>query len=277
MKQNRKAIIIVIIILTGYSILVSLFAASRANKESEKEKVKPKEKVTETDSTNDFDLVLNPKTIISHNEKDGWYDNSDLDYKTIKFTVYIDGEKNDYRNIVYADRWQMVNYDETALDFEKSFMAIYSTKDYKVIEIEEKEFSSSNKKDIIDYLSTKDVNYQYDKLKIRYLYYDLNQDGVKDDAYFVSNVGIDDFTGFNKTFAFGFAKVLNQNITFYEDIANNINATNMCKPSFTTLLKVEEKTNLITECSYASNNKSKHMMYNFEDRSVNKLVETKVN
>ena len=277
MKQNRKAIIIVIIILTGYSILVSLFAASRANKESKKEKVKPTEKVTETDSTNDFDLVINPKTIISHNEKDGWYDNSDLDYKTIRFTVYIDGEKNDYRNIVYADRWQMVNYDETALDFEKSFMAIYSTKDYKVIEIEEKEFSSSNKKDIIDYLSTKDVNYQYDKLKIRYLYYDLNQDGVKDDAYFVSNVGIDDFTGFNKTFAFGFAKVLNQNITFYEDIANNINATNMCNPTFTTLLKVEEKTNLITECSYASNSKSKHMMYNFEDRSVNKLVETKVN
>ena len=277
MKQNRKAIIIVIIILTGYSILVSLFAASRANKESEKEKVKPKEKVTETDSTNDFDLVINPKTIISHNEKDGWYDNSNLDYKTIRFTVYIDGEKNDYRNIVYADRWQMVNYDETALDFEKSFIAIYSTKDYKVIEIEDKEFSSSNKKDIIDYLSTKDVNYQYDKLKIRYLYYDLNQDGVKDDAYFVSNVGIDDFTGFNKTFAFGFAKVLNQNITFYEDIANNINATNMCNPTFTTLLKVEEKINLITECSYASNNKSKHMMYNFEDRSVNKLVETKVN
>ena len=277
MKQNSKAIIIVIICMVVYSVLVTMFAASRTKKENNEGNKTKETTPSEVDTTNDFDIVLSPKTIISHNEKKGWYDNPNLEYKNLRFSVYIDKEYNDYHSIVYADKWQMVNYDETVTDYNESFMAIYSTIKYNVIDIELKKLDSNNAKDITDYLDTKDVNYQYDKLVINYVYYDFNQDGVKDDVYFVSNVGLSDYSGFNKTFSFGFAKVLNQNITFYEDVANNVNATNMCLPSFTTIIKYDDKVHLITECSYKSNSKSKHMMYNFTDKQVTKLVETKAN
>ena len=278
MKQNKKAIAIIIIGMIFYSILVAMFAASRANKNVKKDDTPTEQqKPSDSDSKNDFDLIINPNTIISHNEKDGWYDNSGFDYKNIKFNVYIDGKGYDYRSIVRGDKWQMVNDDETSTTYEKSFIAIYSQIDYKVVNYEGKELSDSNKKDITDYLTSKNVNYLYDKLNIEYIYYDFNQDGVKDDVYIVSNVGIDDYTGFNKTFAFGFAKVLNQSVTFYEEIANNVNATNMCKPSFSAIIKIEDQNDLIAECNYISNSKSKHMMYNFVDKTVNKLVETKAN
>ncbi len=281
MKGHIKAIIIVFIILIIYTVLVYIYATGKNKLEVKEE---PKQVNPEPDNPDDnteikeYDLnvVLFNRVFLGY--KDGkWYENPSYDYTSKDFDFYSNGDKYSNMGLVYTDRWYVMDKEKNFVDYDNGFLAINNTKDYTAIPYKEEQLSSTNRSDIESFLQSKGLNYNYDTLKKIVMSYDLNRDGIRDDIYVLSNLFLEDYSGYDKTFAFAFVKTLNQNVLLFEDSYNAIDAVSLCDPYIEGIIGVDSTNALIIGCEYYSEGGTKYMLYKLDSKNATKLLETKAN
>ena len=283
LKGNVKAIIIVFIVLIIYTIGVGAYAKSKQKKLDDEAKTpeKKQEKQKTPDDNEkitkyDFNLVLSSKQFLGY--KDGkWYQNSDYDYTNKDFDVYADGQKYDYRSLVYTDRWYIKNPDSTFLDYSNSFLAVSADIDYSLVVNNGGEVTEEQKKVVEEFLQSKNINYNINTLKISAFVNDLNRDGIQDTIYTVSNLFLTDYTGYDKTFAFVFVRTLNQNVVLFEDTYKAINAVSICDPFTYSVITIDGKNSLLVGCEYYSMGGIKYMVYSLNEKTPTTLLTTTAN
>ena len=278
MKGHVKAIINVFVILIIYTIAVSNYANNKSHKIAEnnakKKEVTPPP--TEEETEYQFNIILGPKTILGYS--DGlWEENPTYDYKDKYFDVYT-GE-NGYSNIkiMYDNDWHAMNDDRDFIEWADDFTAINSSIEYQRKNQAYSDINASEAAVITDFLNSKGITFNYDTLNKHVMIEDINKDGIKDAIYVVSNLFLDDYTGYNNTFAFAFARVLNQNLVLFEDTYKTPGALNICNPYVDQIIYIDEKPILILGCGFSSNGGTKHMLYEIEGKTVNKLIESSAN
>lgn len=274
--KNIKQIIVVIIILFIYCIGVGVFISYRHKDEKNNKNNNSGSSSQTTKDTSELDMILTPNTIISYKDSK-WTENNDLDYSDIKFKVYTDKDYKDLY-VTYTDEWYIMDSGRSFIDFDKDlgFAAISSKTSTSFDYLEDSKNDSDNEV-IKAFLESKDVKYNEETLKSSVYEYDINDDNIKDKIYILTNVFLEDYSGYDKTFSYVFVRSLNQNITAYEDVSKNVNAMNMCSPKLRGILTFKNSSILITDCSYISNNGTKHTLYSMEEKSITKLLETKAN
>ena len=283
MKSHIKAIIIVFIILIIYTFLVYAYASGKKTKNKDPKndnKVvdpdpNPKPDDSENLSSYAFNIILYPKTKIGYNNGK-WYENESFDYNDKYFDVYA---KELYKSmkVVYTDRWYIMDDSKKFVDYDGRFAAINSTISYTFVQGNSEVLTSENDAIIKAFLDSQGVKYNYESLQKSVMSFDVNRDGIRDDIYVISNLFLDDYTGFDSTFAFAFVRTLNQNIILHQDAFKDVNALSICNPNLDGILVIDDVPQLILSCSYFSEAGTKHMIYNVEEKKANKLFETKAN
>ena len=279
MKDHARTITIILIVLIAYTIFVYAYASGKkTNDKDDKNKTKEekKEPTPEKETTYDINIALFNKQFLGY--KGGvWYDNPSYDFTNKYFDVYTASNAYKSKEIVYTDRWYIMNDDRSFVDYNDGFIAINSNLNYALTFGQEQTVNDAQRAVIENFLKSKDIAYNYDTLKKTTMTYDVNRDGIHDTIYVISNLFLKDYTGYDKTFAYVFVNVLNQNVVLSEDTFDAVDAVSICEPYVYSIVSVDEKNTIIVGCEYYSLGGTKYMLYNLDGKNVNKLLETKAN
>ena len=278
MKGYVKALIIVVIILILYTIMVGAIAKNRNNKNNKKDEPtsKPTEKTTNKVTNYDANIILLPNTILGYSGG-VWEENKALEFDNKDFTVYTDQV---YQNVklISTDHWHIMRKDNSFIDYHNDFIAINASIPIEAVSNTlSTEITPENEAVIKEFLNSNSIKYDYDKLNKNVFVFDVNHDGLRDEIYTVTNVFLEDYLGFDNTFAYVFVRTLNQNIVLYEKIINNINAMNTCNPLLQGVITVDNTSYIVVECNLYSDMGAKHFLYNIADKKAFKVIETEAN
>ena len=281
MKDHIKAITIVLIILIAYTIFVYAYASGKKSPDEKDDKNKQQDKKednTPTDDTSNYavNIALFNKQFLGY--KDGkWYENPKYEFANKYHDVYTATKAYKSKEIVYTDRWYIMDDDRSFIDYDDGFIAVSSNLNYNLAFGKEEKINDNQRAVIENFLQSKNIKYNYSTLKKSVMTYDLNRDGIHDNIYVVSNLFLNDYTGYDKTFAYVFVNTLNQNVVLSEETFETAGAVSICEPYVYSIITIEEKNTLILGCEYFSLGGNKYLLYNLEEKTANKLLETKAN
>ena len=280
MKVHAKAVVIVFIILITYTIIVVSYANKKknTNKEDNNPVVQPTETPEPKTVQKEYPLnvILSTTTMLGYS--DGvWEENPTYEYEHKDFDVYLDNNAYQHIRIIYDNSWHAMDPDRNFIDYEGDFTAIKSTIEYSRRNQDYVPLDATNEQVIKEFLDSKNITYNYDTLNKHVMIEDFNKDGIKDYIYVISNLFLDDYTGYDSTFAYVFVRSLNQNIMIFEDTYKAVNALSICNPYIDQFITVEDHLSLLLGCSYASAGGTKHMIYEMTGKTVNKVLETAAN
>lgn len=280
MKDHAKTITIILIILVAYTIFVYAYAAGKKKPgtEDKNKQTEKKEPDNTSEKTNNYDvnIALFTKHFLGY--KDGvWYENPSFDFTGKSFDVYTDNTVYKSKEIVYTDRWYIMNEDRSFIDYKAGFIAVNSVINYALTDSEEADPNEAQRAVIEEFLNSKGIKYNYNTLKKSVMTFDINRDGIHDNIYVVSNLFLNDYSGYDKTFAFVFVRSLNKNNVLYEDVFDGVDAVSICDPYIYSIITIDNKNTMIIGCEYFSMGGNKFMLFTNEEKSIDKVLETKAN
>ncbi len=277
MKDHIKAIVVVFIILITYTILVYVYAKGKnkddEKKEPDKKTVEPEKKPNDDAVVDEINVIITPNTFLGYGNGK-WHELDKYDYENKYFDVYTDSV-NSSKKLVYSDSWYIMNEDKTFIDYNDGFVAVLSSIPYTYNQAVGLNLTAANSQVIKEFLDSEGVKYNFNNLRKFVYNFDVNHDGLKDDIYVVSNLFLDDYTGFDKTFAYVFVRTLNQNVLLYEKTFDDVNALSICNPNVLGFFTIDNNPLILMSCSYFSAGGTKHLLFDFDGKSPKLLLESK--
>ena len=277
MKDHLKAIVVVFIILITYTILVYVYAKSKNSKTNEKESkdktVEKDKKPEETSKIDDITVIITPNTYLGYGQGK-WHELDKYDYENKYFDVYT-GTTNTNKKLVYSDSWYIMNEDRTFIDYNDGFVAVLAQIPYTYSQATEVALTNAHAQIIKEFLDKENVKYNYNTLRKHVYNFDVNHDGLKDDVYVISNLFLDDYTGFDKTYAYVFVRTLNQNVLLYEKSFDDVNALSICNPNVLGFFTIDDNPLILMNCSYFSAGGTKHILFDIDEKTAKLVLESK--
>lgn len=297
MKNYLKVSIILIAILTVYSIIVFIVANNNKSKElltnenpiiddnkdkdinDDNNKDKEPNEKEENDSGNlvgDYNIILSPKTIISYKDNK-WYENRNLNYTDLLFDVYVDMELLGKKYLTYNNEWYVYDENRNFSDYSGEIFAVNSSKEYRLRNFSYSNLVGSDKTIIANLLKEKEIGYNYEDMIKYKITYDINRDGTRDNLYFISNAFTENESFYNKSFSIGFAVLANETKVFYENIDELDANYSICNSYLQNILEINNNLYFITGCAYFSNQGTQHYIYNVNGTNIKQELKTSIN
>lgn len=291
MKKYLKVTIVLLVVLTIYSIIV--FAISKkenkqtptdnptiqtpSNPTPEKPKEESKEDIVKKNP--DYNLIIYPNTIVSY--KNGvWVENKELNTTNLLFDVYVNNNPLGQKYLTYNNKWHLYennNGTKNFINYDGELLAVNTNKEYNLFNFTNSELDDNDKNVISTYLTENGITFNYDDLAKSKKVYDVNRDGMRDEIYFISNAYTELESDYNKSFSIGFVKYYNKTEVIYatiEDFSYNLLMGNAYLQS---IIEIDGKLHLIVGCSYYSNQGTQHIIYESTSNGINKILTTSTN
>lgn len=289
MKNYVKVAAILVAVLTIYSIVIYAIAGNKnSNENKEKEKNQEHQKYEENildkeDNKNesenligDYNIILSPNTIISY-INGSWKENKNFKYQDKKFELYINNDNYGFKNLTYSDSWKFFDENRNFLDVEDKFLAINTNLEYINYNVNNAEINDSDKITISTFLEEKGITFEYEQLNITKFIVDVNNDGIRDDMFFISNAFVENESNFNKSFAFGFIKYYDKLEEFYNVNDKLEEVYKIGNPTLQNILKINDKIYYIISVEYFSDKGTEHIIYKLENNILKKELKTSIN
>lgn len=246
MKKYIKLIVILVIIMSFYSVGVVIVAKRNGKVEKlplndDTQNNEDDDKQQEIVSQGDYVFVLDSKLYLNY--KDGsWYEYEDFDYSEKKFDVYINNIKFGNYSLNYGGKWYIIDDDRNYIDYDGSFMAVYSNMNYSINPVVSNQFDIVDQSNVNSFLSDLNITFSYNDISKSKILYDINKDGMKDIVYFVSNAFSDDDGSSNNAFAYVFVKdAAGKETVIYSYKDSTDNLLSMSNPSFGNIVEIDGK------------------------------------
>lgn len=275
MKKYLKVSLILIIILTVYSIFVFLIS----KKEEEKPTVPPvdKEPINKVDipeeKTADYNIVLTPNTIISYIDG-SWIENKNLEYANMSFDVYANSESYGKKFLTYNKEWYIYDENRNFSDYTGELFAINTSKQYKVMTYNESILNDDDKVIISTLLDNKQITYNYDNIIKSKVVYDVNKDGIREEIFLITNAFTENINEFNHSFSIGFVRFHNKTEIFYENISDIYSSISICSPYLQNLIELDDQIHFIVGCTYFSTKGTEHYLYSVANNLITEEIKT---
>lgn len=297
MKKYLKVSLILIAILTVYSIIVFAIANKDNNKIDEGNNTIDKENSdkqdgNENDDNNDddssdgsndkepveadYNVIISPNTIISYS-RGKWIENKNFNYTNKLFDIYINMEAKGKKYLTYNNEWHIYDENKSFLQYSGDIFAINTTKEYQLRNVVSEDLNANDKNIIIALLTSESITHNYDDMLKHKFIYDINRDGTKDSIYFISNAFTENEEQYNKAFSMGFVKFANSTDVFYEDIRNTDGIYTICNPYLQNIIELNNNLYFITGCSYFNNNGTEHHIYSTTGTTIKEELKTSIN
>lgn len=259
MKQkNRTRYIVLLVILVTFTLIMYLgFGKENLKKEKEAMTII----VGETAIWNYSDMhwlnVTTPTTI----EKLNWLD----------YNVYIDNKPLGKYYLWYnQDKWYIFDQNKKAIQRDGNIIAYRSNYEIKVQDFQMEEIR--NYTPVRQVLSENSLSTSSKYTVSQETSIDIDNDGVKEKFYFVSNAFPIDFEPTN-VFTFVFMVKNNQIYPMYSSVEQN-QSVNGCKPYLSGVLDVDNDntSELVVSCGRYSTSKPIDMLYKLTDEGFKILI-----
>lgn len=282
MNKNLKAAIIVIAVLTVYSLGIYIFAAKRNSDKKENEETQPKIENIEKKPIDkeevfiaDYNIVLSPNTIIGY-KNNVWKENKKFDYNNVLFDVYVNNEYKDKNYLTYNEVLYVYDQNKNFIDYEGKILAINTQKEYRNINFMTSALNDTDKQVITELLNEKGIIYDYDSIKKTKIIYDINNDGMRDDIYFISN-SFEDSSSSNKAFSFGFIKYYDKREIFYEELKEINDIYLISNPYLQNIIEIENQIYFIVGTELFNDDGTIHHIYKQSGTSLKEVLKTSAN
>lgn len=294
MKKYLRVSLVLIAILTVYSIIVFIVANNTKEKVPEtptntgennsngnnngnkEENPNKEEKPNNVSLLGDYNIILAPNTIISYKDKK-WIENKNLNYSNILFDVYVDMELLGNKYLTYNNNWLIYDENRNFYDYNGELFAINTKKEYKLRNFAYNNLNNNDKNEIISVLTSLNISYNYEDINKYKISYDINRDGVREDIFFISNAFTENESFYNNSFSVGFVKLENETNIFYKDIDDISANYSICNPYLQNILEFDNNLYFITGCAYFSNMGTEHYVYSVNDNKVKQELKTSIN
>lgn len=192
------------------------------------------------------------------------------DYNWHTFEVFQDNQKIGDYSLWYDDKWYVFDQDKNPVSIEGNLLAYEANYDMSVSPFIEQKIT--NKKYVDEVLNKYGIDTSSKFSNSLQISFDIDQDGIMEDFYLITNVFAIDFTP-DLLFSFVFM-VKNDEIYMIYDNVNQTSIYNSCKPYFTSFLDVNRDHNyeLILSCGRYSIGKEIQWLYGFRDNQFKILI-----
>lgn len=205
-------------------------------------------------------IAISPDTIWNF-EQGKWKDNGNkTDYSMKNYEVYEDSKYLGELKLTYNDKLYLFDSERKPVRYENSIIAVKGSIDIGVIPFKNTTISNSNKV-VTKILKEKKIKVSRDTLTSKLIKIDLDNDGKLEEIYTISNVfNTDDYSN-----SIAIIAVLENNEITYlkEDVKEGKYTLTMCMPYIQNIIDIDKdkKYEIITTCSYYSNNGTCHTLF----------------
>lgn len=256
--KSKKRYIVILIILAIYILLMLLIYGKNIFKKDDQE----------------LTLIIGDHTIWKYSQKK-WQNitNSNtidaLNWKP--YIVYIDNKKiGEYYLWNDEERWYIFDKNKNAINNDGDLIAYNSKYDIKVNNYNST--SINNDKYVKDLLKEKNISESSELTVSSEVTFDIDNDGVKETLYFISNAFPLDFVP-NKIFSFVFMIKDNNIHELYDSIDDN-KENNGCKPYLSAIIDVDNDSTyeLAISCAEYSIARPTTMLYKLTEEGFKILI-----
>lgn len=296
MKKYLKVSLILIAILTVYSIIVFAIANNENDQKDNENNIVDKNNNDKQNNDNnenkdddssdsddnkeevkaDYNIIMSPNTLVSYTNG-VWKENKDYKYTNQLFDVYVNMEAKGKMFLTYNNEWHIYDENRDFLEYSGDIFAINTTKEYQLRNVVSEDLNANDKNIITALLTSESITHNYDDMLKYKFTYDINSDGTKDDIYFVSNAFTENEDQYNKAFSMGFVKFANSTEIFYEDIRNTDGIYTICNPYLQNIIELNNSLYFITGCTYFNNNGTEHYIYSTTGTTIKEELKTSIN
>ena len=256
MKKNKRYIVLITILIIYIIIMIWWLGADNVKK-----------------SNNSTTILVGDNTVWNYSDKQ-WLNitnnNTIKQMNWKKFNVYLDNEKQGKYYLWHDDKWYLFDEDKNAVNKTGQLIAFRSNYNIKVENFIETEVEDNTY--IHKVLLENDLSISSKFTTKSMTLFDIDNDGVEEQFYVISNVFALDFTP-DTIFSIVFMLKDNKIYYIYNDISQNI-GNNGCKPYLNSFIDVNEDNNyeLIVSCGRYSISEPVDMLYGFNKEKFKILI-----
>lgn len=181
-----------------------------------------------------------------------------------KFNVFVDNKNLGENYIWHDDKWYVFDDDKKAIPFTGKLFAFKSNYDISIFNYQEENIEDLTY--VEQALMENDLSTSAQFTVKTKTSLDIDNDGIKEDFYIISNAFADEFTP-NILFSIVFMVKNGEIYYIYNDISQNNSDYSECKPYFNYFIDLNEDNvyEIILSCGKYSIAEEVNMLYKFED------------
>lgn len=293
MKKYTNVIIILLVVMTLYTIMV-VAVSKNENKNKDKDKDSQNNPTNPNNPNNPNDpnqggsdpkednksvsyIIMSPNTIISYSNGK-WSEKKNYDYVNKQFDVYDEtGKLGNYQLQKSNDKWHVKDASNNFIDYTGNLFAITGDYEYNNIDYLKEDLKESDEQNIRSYLDSKGITYDYNEISKTKIVIDINNDGIREDLYAITNAFTDSPDLFNKVFSVVFVKSISNTASIYENIMEIEKSYQSCVPYISNIISINNEKNVILGCTHFSDNGTEHIVYKILDNKYILQLKTSIN
>ena len=220
---------------------------------------------------------MSPNTIISYSNGK-WSEKKNYDYVNKQFDVYDEtGKLGNYQLQKSNDKWHVKDASNNFIDYAGNLFAITGDYEYNNIDYLKEDLKESDEQNIRSYLDSKGITYDYNEISKTKIVIDINNDGIREDVYAITNAFTDSPDLFNKVFSVVFVKSISNSTPIYENIMEIEKSYQSCVPYISNIISVNNEKDIILGCTHFSDNGTEHIVYKILDNKYILQLKTSIN